>query len=54
MLPNALQILVLKSLKRISEKGLWLRAIKAPNSSSKPRAWFDKLNGWARDEGQKG
>ena len=36
------------------EKGFIVRAIKAPNSSSKPRAWFDKLNGWARDEGQKG
>ncbi len=36
------------------EKGFVVRAIKAPNSISKPRAWFDKLNGWARDEGQKG
>ena len=35
-------------------KGFVVRAIKAPNSSSKPRAWFDKLNEWARDEGQKG
>ena len=30
------------------------KAIKAPNSSEKPRAWFDKLNQWARGEGQKG
>ena len=36
------------------EKGYVVKAIKAPNSSSKPRAWFDKLNQWARDEGQKG
>ena len=37
------------------EKGYVVKAIKAPNSSSKPRAWFDKLNDWARkDEGQKG
>ncbi len=37
------------------EKGCVVKAIKAPNSSSKPRAWFDKLNEWARkDEGQKG
>ena len=37
------------------EKGCVVKAIKAPNSSSKPRAWFDKLNDWARkDEGQKG
>ena len=37
------------------QKGFVVKAIKAPNSSSKPRAWFDKLNDWARkDEGQKG
>ena len=37
------------------DKGCVVKAIKAPNSSSKPRAWFDKLNEWARkDEGQKG
>ncbi len=36
------------------DKGFVVKAIKAPDSSSKPRAWFDKLNGWARDEGQKG
>jgi aspartyl-tRNA synthetase len=37
------------------DKGFVVKAIKAPNSSSKPRAWFDKLNDWARkDEGQKG
>ena len=36
------------------DKGFVVKAIKAPNSSSKPRAWFDKLNGWARDEGNKG
>ena len=36
------------------DKGHVVKAIKAPNSSSKPRAWFDKLNQWARDEGQKG
>tara|TARA_B100000035_G_scaffold304286_2_gene303838 strand:- start:1276 stop:3048 length:1773 start_codon:yes stop_codon:yes gene_type:complete len=36
------------------DKGYVVKAIKAPDSSSKPRAWFDKLNQWARDEGQKG
>ena len=34
--------------------GFVVKAIKAPNSSEKPRAWFDKLNQWARGEGQKG
>ena len=36
------------------EKGFVVKAIKTPGSSSKPRGWFDKLNNWARDEGQKG
>ncbi len=35
-------------------KGNVVKGIKAPNSASKPRAWFDKLNNWARDSGQKG
>ena len=34
--------------------GAVVKAIKAPGSSKKPRAWFDKLNQWARDEGEKG
>ena len=34
--------------------GFVVKVIKAPNSSEKPRAWFDKLNQWARGEGQKG
>ena len=36
------------------EKGHVVKGIRAPNSSQKPRAWFDKLNQWARDNGQKG
>ena len=36
------------------EKGFVVKAIKTPGSSSKPRGWFDKLNNWARNEGQKG
>ena len=36
------------------EKGFVVKAIKTPDSSSKPRGWFDKLNNWARNEGQKG
>lgn len=35
-------------------KGFVVKAIKAPGSSIKPRGWFDKLNDWARDNGQKG
>lgn len=33
------------------EDGAFVRAIKAPNSASKPRSWFDKLGAWAKDEG---
>ncbi len=36
------------------KKGFVVKAIKAPSSSLKPRAWFDKLNNWARENGQKG
>ena len=31
-----------------------VKGIRAPQSSKKPRAWFDKLNSWARESGQKG
>ncbi len=34
--------------------GSVVKGIKVPNSSSKPRAWFDKLNNWAKSLGQKG
>ncbi|MEL0125123.1 MAG: aspartate--tRNA ligase, partial [Alphaproteobacteria bacterium] len=34
--------------------GSVVKAIIAPKSSDKPRGWFDKLNKWARDNGQKG
>jgi len=36
------------------KKGMVVKGIKAPKSSDMPRAWFDKLNTWARDYGQKG
>ena len=36
------------------KKGLIVKGIKVINSASKPRAWFDKLNDWARGLGQKG
>ncbi len=35
-------------------KGAFVKAIKAPNTASKPRSYFDKLNDWARKEGQGG
>ena len=36
------------------KKNMVVKGIKVPNSSKKPRTWFDKLNKWARDLGQKG
>ena len=36
------------------KKEFVIKAIKLPGSSNKPRGWFDKLNQWARDNGQKG
>ena len=36
------------------KKGMVVKGIRAPNSAGQPRAWFDKLNNWARDNGQKG
>ena len=34
--------------------GCVVKGIRAPNSAEKPRTWFDKLNNWARESGQKG
>ncbi len=36
------------------KKGMVVKGIKAPKSGDQPRAWFDKLNNWARENGQKG
>ncbi len=36
------------------KKGSFVKAILAPNSSSKPRSFFDKLNDWARSSGAGG
>jgi aspartyl-tRNA synthetase len=36
------------------EKGSIVRAIPAPGAGAKPRSFFDKLNDWARSEGQGG
>jgi len=43
-----------KAFKSIAESGGVVRAIKAPAVSDRPRSFFDKLNGWAQDQGQPG
>ena len=40
--------------KLVAEKGATVRAIPAPGAADRPRSFFDKLNDWARDEGQGG
>jgi len=40
--------------KKLIEKGSVVRAIPAPNTSSKPRSFFDNYNNWAKEEGAKG
>ncbi|TPW36636.1 aspartate--tRNA ligase [Oecophyllibacter saccharovorans] len=39
---------------RIAADGGEIRAIPAPGAASKPRAFFDKLNAWAREQGAGG
>lgn len=36
------------------DNGSFVRAIPAPNTATKPRSFFDKLNNWARDRGMAG
>ena len=36
------------------KKGSVVKAIKVPKTGVRPRSWFDKLNEWARNNGQKG
>jgi aspartyl-tRNA synthetase len=36
------------------EKGHVVRAIRAPGAAARPRSFFDKLNGWAQEQGAKG
>jgi len=40
--------------KKLVSKGGIVRAIPAPNTSSKPRSFFDEYNNWAKEEGAKG
>jgi aspartyl-tRNA synthetase len=39
---------------RAVEKGHVVRAIRAPGAARQPRSFFDKLNGWALEQGAKG
>ncbi len=43
-----------KAFRNAIDGGAIVRAIPAPNSSDRPRSFFDKLNEWARDEGAPG
>ena len=40
--------------KKLISKGSIVRAIPAPNTSSKPRSFFDDLDNWSKNEGAKG
>ena len=40
--------------KKLIDKDAVVRAIPAPNTSSKPRSFFDEYNAWAKEEGGKG
>ena len=40
--------------KKLIDKGAVVRAIPAPNTSSKPRSFFDEYDAWAKAEGGKG
>ena len=44
----------LEIFKKVIEKGGVVRAIPAPNTSTKPRSFFDGYNNWAKEEGAKG
>lgn len=39
---------------RLVEEGNVVRAIPAPGATQQPRSWFDKLDSWAKSEGQPG
>ncbi len=40
--------------KKLIKNGSVVRALPAPNTSSKPRSFFDAYNNWAKEEGAKG
>ncbi|MGO1079185.1 aspartate--tRNA ligase [Inquilinus sp. CA228] len=43
-----------RAFKGVIEKGGVVRAIRAPKVADKPRSFFDKLNGWAQEQGAPG
>ncbi len=43
-----------KAFRGIIEQGGVVRAIRAPKVADKPRSFFDKLNGWAQEQGAPG
>jgi len=43
-----------KAFKGVVDKGGVVRAIRAPAVGDKPRSFFDKLNGWAQEQGAPG
>jgi aspartyl-tRNA synthetase len=43
-----------KAFKGAISKGGVVRAIRAPGAGARPRSWFDRLNGWAQEEGTPG
>ncbi|KGM32425.1 aspartate--tRNA ligase [Inquilinus limosus] len=43
-----------RAFKGVIEKGGVVRAIRAPQVADRPRSFFDKLNGWAQEQGAPG
>jgi aspartyl-tRNA synthetase len=43
-----------RAFKGVIEKGGVVRAIRAPKVADRPRSFFDKLNGWAQEQGAPG
>ncbi len=43
-----------RAFKGVIEKGGVVRAIRAPTVADRPRSFFDKLNGWAQEQGAPG
>ncbi len=43
-----------RAFKSVVERGGVVRAIRAPAAATRPRSFFDKLNGWAQEQGAPG
>lgn len=50
----ARQDVTFRAFKGVIEKGGVVRAIRAPKVADRPRSFFDKLNGWAQEQGAPG